>query len=129
MTVSVRRRYAGRHTSDRDIRQAIVHFRRRISAHCFGSRQVKAGILIELLAVFGWGTSENNPHVHMALVAPDAMSHPMFNSVLRRAKAKVALFDHQFDLQPYLNEGWLEYMLDHGEDGIVLEVLSPKRPV
>jgi hypothetical protein len=31
------------------------------------------------------------------------------------------------DIQPYTSEGWLTYMLDHGTEGLLVELTTPAK--
>jgi hypothetical protein len=67
------------------------------------------------------------PHVHLALQAPFGMAYEAMNLAIVDALEKTRGLGAEYDIKPYTSEGWLEYMLDHGTDCLLVELISPAK--
>lgn len=79
--------------------------------------------------VWPWGAGAYGvaPHVHLALQAPFGMTYEQMNHAIVDALEKTRGLGAEYDIKPYTSEGWLEYMLDHGTDGLFVELISPAK--
>lgn len=71
------------------------------------------------MAFMGCGAYGDHPHVHWAFASPPYMQPEKFAAVLRNMVMTTKGFGAQFDIQAYYGAGWLDYMLDHGFEGLI----------
>lgn len=55
------------------------------------------------------------------------MTYEEMNHAIVDALEKTRGLGAEYDIKPYTSEGWLEYMLDHGTDGLLVELISPAK--
>jgi len=79
------------------------------------------------VAVYGDGAYGGHPHVHLAFQAPSGMSYDAMHQAIENSIQRTKGLGIEHDIQPYTSEGWLTYMLDHGTDGLLVELTSPAK--
>jgi len=79
------------------------------------------------VAVYGDGAYGDHPHVHLAFQAPSGMSYNEMHQAIENSIQRTKGLGIEHDIQPYTSEGWLTYMLDHGTDGLLVELTSPAK--
>jgi hypothetical protein len=99
------------------------HFLRRVSVKIFG-RVAKRERVLPVVAVFGWGTYGDQPHLHFSFVAPPGFDFQRFSDFLRDAAKRTYWIDRVIKIRPYLNSGWLEYQIEHGTANLIVSLLS-----
>jgi len=103
------------------------HFLRRINYACF-RRRAKRGQSVSCAASYGWGIYGDSPHLHFSLGAPSWMSYGEFSAVIERAARMMVLVGDQRAVKPYRDDGWPKYIVEHGSDQLIIELLHPPRP-
>jgi len=103
------------------------HFLRRINYACF-RRRAKRGHSVGCAASYGWGSYGDHPHLHFSLSAPSTMTFTEFSDLIERAASRMALVGEQRVVKPYRDHGWPKYLVAHGTDQVILELLRPPRP-
>lgn len=79
------------------------------------------------MAVYGDGTYGDHPHVHLAFQAPSDMSYDEMHQAVLHSVLRTKGLGINPDIQPYTSKGWLTYMLDHGAEGLLVELISPAK--
>ena len=103
------------------------HFLRRINYACF-RRRARRGHSVGCAASYGWGSYGDHPHLHFSLSAPSTMTYTEFSDLIERATSQMALVGEQRVVKPYRDHGWPKYLVAHGTDQVILELLRPPRP-
>ena len=106
---------------------ATTHFVHVLNRMVLGRTRVKQGHKIACVAVYGNGTYGDNPHVHLAFQAPPHMSYEAMEQAISRSIKSTHGLGIQEDIQPYIDEGWIKYMLDHGTEGLLAELTTPAK--
>lgn len=106
---------------------AASHFISVLNRRVLGRRCVAKGHRIACAGVWGAGAYGVSPHVHLALQAPFGMAYEEMNLAIVDALEKTRGLGAEYDIKPYTSERWLEYMLDHGTDGLLIELISPAK--
>lgn len=106
---------------------ATAHFVNVLNRRVLGNAMARKGSRIACVAVYGEGAYGDSPHVHLAFQAPPDMSYEdMYQAIEHSIKRTNGLGDKN-DIQHYTSEGWLTYMLDHGTEGLLVELISPAK--
>lgn len=100
------------------------HFIRRINRRCFGRRSRRIQI-IPVVVTYGWGCYGDHPHLHFCFSSPTKMSFDDFSSVLEEASRKTFWIDRERHIEPYRNEGWMKYLVEHGSDNLIVPLITP----
>ena len=125
VTLTCRRYSVGRRPVTVEILQdAARHFLRRVNYACF-RRRAKRGHAVPSAVTYGWGTYEDHPHLHFSLAAPSFMTYAQFSVIVEGAADQVFWVDNQRKIEPYLDDGWSEYLVKHGADHLILALLTP----
>ena len=56
------------------------------------------------------------------------MTYAEFADLIDRAASQMALVGEQRVVNPYRDHGWPKYLVEHGTDHVILELLRPPRP-
>jgi hypothetical protein len=56
------------------------------------------------------------------------MSYGEFSAVIERAARMMVLVGDQRAVKPYRDDGWPKYIVEHGSDQLIVELLHPPRP-
>jgi hypothetical protein len=106
---------------------ATAHFINVLNRRLFGNSMSRKGRRIACVAVYGDGAYGDSPHVHLAFQAPADMSYENMYQAIEHSIQRTKGLGIEHDIQPYKSEGWLEYMLDHGTEGLLVELISPAK--
>ena len=106
---------------------ATAHFVRVLNRRVLGRKNVSQGHRIACAGVYGTGVYQDNPHVHLAFQAPPNVSYDAMYQVIESAIKSTKGLGAKFDICQYTSDGWLTYMLDHGTDGLLVELISPAK--
>jgi hypothetical protein len=91
---------------------------KRINTACFNRNQRRKGYSIGVVVTIeGWRAGENL-HSHLALSAPSGMEFNEFTSVIESVTKKCNWLDRQKDIQPFVDSGWLDYMVKLGPEAL-----------
>lgn len=120
LTLTIRRSKNGLPPGrDESLRRCRL-FLNRVNRVCFGRHGTRRkGFRIASVAFMGYGVYGDHLHIHWALAGPPDMKADDFTAVLRSTVMTTKGLGEQFDIQDYYGVGWLEYMLDHGIEGLV----------
>jgi hypothetical protein len=122
-TVTLKRHIGAQGVSKEHMYQAARHFLRRLDYRCLGRNRVKRGAFVSSVVVYGWGTYDNHPHLHLALVCPAGLSESEFIDCIEQAASKVKWFDRERKLEKYVNSGWATYMVDHDPENLYVSLM------
>ena len=103
------------------------HFVSVLNRKVLGNSRARKGHRIACVAVYGDGAYGDHPHVHLAFQAPSGMSYDEMHQAILNSVLRTNGLGINPDIQPYTSEGWLTYMLDHGTDGLLVELTSPAK--
>lgn len=123
ITCTFKRIHLGQVVSRKHMSEATHHFLRRVDSLCLGTNKVKKGACLPSVVVYGWGTYDSNPHVHLAVTAPIDRSEADFFDLVEEAASKTQWFDRQRKVEPYRSAGWSSYMVDHHPENLDLDLL------
>lgn len=107
--------------------KAASHFISVLNRSVLGRRCVAKGHRIACAGVYGAGAYGVSPHVHLALQAPSGVPYEAMELAIVDALLKTRGLGAEYVIKPYTSEGWLEYMLDHGADALLVELISPAK--
>ena len=104
-----------------------AHFVNVLNRKVLGNARSRKGHRIACVAVYGDGTYGDHPHVHLAFQAPSDMSYDEMHQAILHSVLRTKGLGINPDIQPYTSKGWLTYMLDHGAEGLLVELISPAK--
>ena len=122
-TVTLKRHIGPQPVSNDHMYQSARHFLRKLDCQCLGSNRVKRGAFVSSVVVYGWGTYDNHPHLHLALVCPAGLSESEFINCIEQAASKVEWFDRERKLEQYVSVGWATYMVDHDPENLYVRLM------
>lgn len=100
------------------------HYIRRVAFRCYG-RQARRLQPMPVVVTFGWGTYGDHPHLNFCFAFPDGMSFENFSKILNEEANKTIWIDRQRCIKPYLDFGWLEYLIEHGTSNLIVQLITP----
>lgn len=106
---------------------ATAHFVNVLNRKVFGNSRARKGHRIASVAFYGDGAYGDSPHVHLAFQAPSGMSYDEMHQAIEHSIHRTKGLGIVRDIQPYTSEGWLTYMLDHGTEGLLVELTTPAK--
>jgi hypothetical protein len=104
---------------------AIRHYISRIDVGCYGHNARRKGLYVPSVVTLDWGSYGEHPHVHLSFVRPNEMSFDDFTSLIEKSAHKTYWVDDQIHIKAYKNEGWMNYIADHGVDNLLLPFCRP----
>lgn len=129
VTLTFRRRdIKGQAVSEQIIIQALRHFLRVLDKCCYSGSEVRRGAYVPSAVVIGWGAYNNHPHAHLALSCPQETPHETFENLIESAAEATDWIDVERRVEPYRNEGWAEYMLNHGIENLITNLTRAHQP-
>lgn len=118
LTVTMSRGQYGYQLGDVEVQRRCRLLLSRINRRIYGKHGTRRkGYRIASVAYQGAGAYGDHPHVHWAFQKPADLSHKAFNELLCEMASSTKGIGKQFDVQNYFGEGWLGYMIDHGNEG------------
>jgi hypothetical protein len=127
VTVTCKPSHMGFDRSASSMISATTHFVHSLNRRVLGRSRVKQGHRIASIGVYGAGAYQDNPHVHLAFQAPHELSYMEMCAAIKQSIQSTKGLGFQEDIQHYTSEGWLTYILDHGTDGLLVELISPAK--
>ncbi len=106
---------------------ATINFVHVLNRLVLGRTQIKQGHKIACVAVCGNGAYGDNPHVHLAFQAPSHMSYEAMKQAISCSIQRTHGLGIQEDIQHYTSDGWIKYMLDHGTEGLLVQLTTPAK--
>ena len=129
VTLTLKRRDArGLPISQSILEDTCRHFQKRLNHACFGRRRFCRGHSIASAIVYGWGAYGDHPHLHLSLACPRHLAHKELTVLITNCADQTFWINSQRIIKPYLDEGWFEYLIAHGADHLILQLVSPARP-
>lgn len=118
----------GQTVNDQIIIQAIRHFLRVLDRCCYSGSKVRQGACVPSVVVIGWGTYNDHPHAHLALACPIQTEREAFEKFINSSAEATNWINRERFVDGYQNQGWIEYMLDHGIKNLVTELTRAHQP-
>jgi hypothetical protein len=106
---------------------ATAHFISVLNRRVLGNARSRKGHRIACVAVYGNGAHGDSPHVHLAFQAPSGMSYDEMHQAIEHSIHRTKGLGIERDIQLCTSEGWLTYMLDHGTEGLLVELTTPAK--
>lgn len=110
--------------TDHIICSSAKHVVRLINTKCFG-KGARKGASIAVAATYGWGTYGLHPHLHFCFAHPKHLSYEAFSELVDEAATKTYWIDRERCTKPYLSKGWASYLIQHGTDQLILDLVTP----
>lgn len=123
-----RRDIKGQAVNEQIIVQALRHFLRVLDKCCYSGSEVRQGAYVPSAVVIGWGAYNNHPHAHLALACRQEISHEDFNKLIFASADATDWIDQERRVEPYRTEGWAGYMLNHGIENLITNLLRAHQP-
>jgi hypothetical protein len=117
VTLTMNRPKNGHGISNDEVTRRCNLFLNRINRRIYKHGTKRKGFRIASVAFLGNGPYGDHPHVHLALQKPPDMTPEAFDRLLHEIAHTTKGFGQKIDVEPYRDEGWLGYMLDHGFGG------------
>jgi len=99
-----------------------------LNKNIFGKHAKKKNQCVMSAGVIGTGVYNDHPHAHFALQKPEHLSWDAFADLIIKAIETTSWVDGEFAIEPYVSDSWLEYMVDHGEEDLLIDLCTPARP-
>ena len=103
----------------------IHHYICLIDGGCYGHNTRRKGLYVPSVVTLDWGSYGDHPHVHLSFAKPYEMSFDEFASLIEKSAHKTNWVDDQIHVEAYKNEGWMNYIVDHGIDNLLLQFCRP----
>jgi len=110
------------------IKDSLKVFLSILNQNAFGKHAKKNNLCIMSAVVIGTGTYNDHPHAHLALQKPTHLSWEEFRELILKTIKTRSWVDSEFTIDAYESDGWLEYMVDHGEEDLLIDLCTPARP-
>ena len=110
------------------IKDSLKVFLSILNKNVFGKHAKKNNQCVMSAVVIGTGTCGKHPHAHLALQKPDHLSWDKFTELIVKPINTTHWMDREFIIEPYESDGWLEYMVEHGEEDLLIDLYTPARP-
>ena len=110
------------------IKKSSSIFLKILNKSVFGKSAKKDKACLMSAVVIGIGTYNDNPHAHLALEKPAHQTWAEFSELIAKAAKRTCWANDQLYIVPYDSQGWLEYMLEHGEEDLLTDLCTPARP-
>lgn len=127
VTVTCNPSRTGKPRSKSSTINATVHFVNVLNRRVLGRKQVSQGRRIACAAVYGAGVYQDNPHVHLAFQAPLNVSYESMYQVIESSIKSTNGLGVEYKIRHYTSEGWFTYMLEHGTEELLVELISPAK--
>ena len=118
----------GTPSNQRILEDTARHFLKVLNTACFGASKAKRGYTVGCAASYGWGVYGLHPHLHFSLAAPAHLEQDRFVSLIKDVASRLFWIHRQHKITAYRDQGWCEYMVDHGTDNVILEMVRPSTP-
>ena len=113
--------------SQRILIDTAGHYLRRLDATCFGPSKARRGHRVGSAVSFGWGVYDDHPHLHLSLAVPSETTQKRFAELVVIAARRTYWIDRLHVIKPYRDRGWMSYLVDHGMDNVILDLVRPSQ--
>ena len=110
------------------IKDSLKVFLSILNKNVFGKHAKKNSHCVMSAVVIGTGTYNDHPHAHLALQTPEHLPWEEFKELIAKAIETTSWVDGEFTIDPYESDDWLEYMVGHGEEDLLIDLCTPARP-
>ena len=110
------------------IKDSLKVFLSILNKNVFGKHAKKNNQCVMSAVVIGTGTYNDHPHAHLALQKPEQLSWYEFTVLICKAIETTSWIDGKSNIELYESDGWLEYMVEHGEEDLLIDLCTPARP-
>ena len=100
------------------------HFIYRARLKCFGRRGRRENLLPVAVSL-GWGVYGDHPHLHFCFAGPPWMDFDSFSRILEKSAKGTRWMDRQMKVEAYRNRGWMQYLVEHGTDQLIVPLITP----
>jgi hypothetical protein len=116
--------HRNRPITDHVIPSTARHVVQRLNIKCFG-KNARKGASVAVVATYGWGVYDLHPHLHFCFECPPHLSYEAFSALIEEAANETYWIDRQRCTKPYLDEGWASYLIRHGTDQLIVDLIVP----
>lgn len=106
----------------------IAHILGRINKSCFNHAAARKGYTVGAVSVLGNNYLEDHLHAHLAVQMPAGSSVEEFSTLVTRIIELCEWTNKEFKVLRYNNNRWLDYMVKHGEESILLSCCFKAKP-
>jgi len=110
------------------IKDSLKVFLSVLNRNVFGKHAKKTNQCVMSAVVIGTGAYNDHPHAHLALEKPADLSWDKFTELIFKAIETTSWIDGQSTIELFESDGWLEYMVEHGEEDLLIDLCTPARP-
>jgi hypothetical protein len=110
------------------IKDSLKVFLSILNRNVFGKHAKKNNQSVMSAVVIGTGSYNDHPHAHLALQKPEQLSWCEFTVLICKAIETTSWIDGKSTIELYESDGWLEYMVEHGEEDLLIDLCTPARP-
>jgi hypothetical protein len=129
LTITFKRHdHHGRPVSQQIVDQTARHFVNTLNQVCFGRRKARKGFTVGIAVSYGWGTYEDHPHLHISLASPKHISVEQFYDEINKALTACNWINEHRRIARYRDVGWTQYLVDHGTDQVLLDLVRRSHP-
>lgn len=125
VTITFKRYHDGQSINHSIAQAALRHTLRVLDVYCFGKRGVKQGQHVGSAAVISWGVYGQHPHAHLALATPLVITVEALQERFEQAADKTNWLARERVVTPYKDSGWINYLIGHSPDSLVIPLLRP----
>jgi hypothetical protein len=129
ITLTIKRHdHRGRPVNQQVVNSAARHFINALNQACFGRHRARRGFTVGFAAAYGWGIYENHPHIHLSVTVPKHIAIEEFCNLIDGVSNAVHWIDEHRKLERYRDMGWMRYLVHHGADQVLVELVRPSHP-
>ena len=129
ITFTIKRHdHRGRPVNQHVVNKTIRHFVNTLNQGCFGRSKADKGFTVGFAAAYGWGIYDDHPHVHISVTTPKHIAIEMFYDLIDKASKACHWIDKHRKIERYRDMGWMRYLVHHGADQVLVELVRPAHP-
>ena len=99
----------------------------RLNKAVYRHRAKKQGATVSSMMVLGKNALGDVTHIHFTFGLPEGMGYPAFEALVSATVRSLYWCDKQLDLKPYRDHGWLNYVLAHGTENLIIDCCRKAR--
>lgn len=129
ITLTIKRHdHRGRPVNQQVVNKTVRHFVNTLNQACFGRRRARKGFTVGFAAAYGWGIYDDHPHLHLSVTVPKHIAIEEFCNLIDRVSNAVHWIDEHRKIERYRDMGWMRYLVHHGADQVLIELVRPSHP-
>lgn len=106
----------------------IAHILGRINKRCFNHAAKRKGFTVAAVSVLGNNYLEDHLHAHLAIQMPAGASIEEFSTLIKKIIELCKWTNREYTICHYSNDRWLDYMVKHGQESILLDCCFRSNP-